>query len=74
MSTSFQFNITFAARDFSRAMGKLNSGIPQIPSSGVAYHHEAYLKRRDLPIWPHRADIIQTIAANQVGVFALKVN
>ena len=47
-------------------MGKLNSGIPQVPPSGVAYHHEAHLKRQELPIWAHRAEIIQSIAQNQV--------
>ena len=47
-------------------MGKLNSGIPQVPPSGVAFHHEALSKRQELPIWANRADIIQAVAQNQV--------
>jgi hypothetical protein len=51
-------------------MGKLNMGIPQVPTpvdmskvdGGVAQ------TRVDLPIWRFRQEILQSIAANQVTV------
>ena len=52
----------------SRAMGKLNSGIPQIPlASGHCDPSSPIAQsRKDLPIWHQRAEIIQSIAQNQV--------
>ena len=47
-------------------MGKLNSGIPQVPPSGLNLHSESTAVRQDLPIWPQRQEIIQAISQNQV--------
>ena len=55
-------------RDMSRAMGKLNSGIPQIPlASGNQDPNSAIaLSRKELPISHQRAEIIQSITQNQI--------
>ena len=52
----------------SRAMGKLNSGIPQVPPAPgpSAFSTEIASKRQDLPIFLHRKEIMQSIAQNQV--------
>ena len=49
-------------------MGKLNSGIPQVPPAPgpAAFSTEIASKRQDLPIWAYRQEIVQTIAQNQV--------
>jgi HrpA-like RNA helicase len=47
-------------------MGKLNTGIPQIPSVPVGVDPEITADRQNLPIFARRAEIIQTINQNQV--------
>ncbi len=51
----------------SRGTGKLNSGIPQVPKPmGDGPSSPLAAKRRDLPIWAQRQEIIQAINQNQV--------
>ena len=52
----------------SRTMGKLNTGIPQIPLIPVGLDPEIVADRQNLPIFAHRAEIIQCINKNQVGL------
>ena len=69
-STSF-----FIGRDLSRNMGKVNSGIPQVPAKGLISPHSGdsageevfpSIKRQELPIWAQRQEIIEAISQNQV--------
>ena len=62
-------------RDLSRNMGKVNSGIPQVPAKGLISPHSgdsaqeevfASIKRQELPIWAQRQEIIEAISQNQV--------
>ena len=58
-------------RDLSRAMGKLNSGMPQVPpdppyAPPSLGFDEIQAKRKELPIWNFRREIIQSIQHNQV--------
>jgi hypothetical protein len=55
----------------SRTMGKLNTGIPQVPIVPVGVDPEIAADRQGLPIFAHRAEIIQTINQNQVKHFFL---
>lgn len=68
-------------RDLSRAMGKVNSGIPQVPAKGLISPSPAdgageegfsLIKRQELPIWAQREEIIQAISQNQVHSCARK--
>lgn len=56
-------------------MGKVNSGIPQVPAKGLISPSSvdgageevfASIKRQELPIWAQREDIIEAISQNQV--------
>ena len=58
----------------SRTMGKLNTGIPQIPSVPVGIDPEILADRQNLPIFARRAEIIQTINQNQVKCVERKSN
>jgi hypothetical protein len=53
----------------SRTMGKLNTGIPQVPIVPVGVDPEIAADRQGLPIFAHRTEIIQTINQNQVKYF-----
>ena len=53
----------------SRTMGKLNTGIPQVPLVPVGVDPEILSDRQQLPIFAHRAEIIHTINHNQVTFF-----
>jgi hypothetical protein len=55
----------------SRTMGKLNTGIPQVPIVPVGVDPEIAADRQGLPIFAHRTEIIQTINQNQVKYFFL---
>jgi hypothetical protein len=50
-----------------RTMGKLNSGIPQVPTSPTLVHPELISERKSLPIFLHRDEIIDNIMHNQVN-------
>ncbi len=58
--------MSIPARDMTRAMGKLNSGIPQVPPATSTFGNDAIAKRRDLPIWTLRNEIVTSISQNQV--------
>ena len=56
-------------------MGKVNSGIPQVPAKGLISSSSvdgageevfASIKRQELPIWAQRDEIIEAISQNQV--------
>ena len=54
-------------RDLSRAMGKVNSGIPQVPAECKANPNSPESRwRQNLPIWSQKSEILQSIAQNQV--------
>ena len=67
--------VLFIGRDLSRNMGKVNSGIPQVPARGLISPHSgdsageefASIKRQELPIWAQRQEIIDAISQNQVN-------
>ncbi len=59
-------SMSIPARDMTRAMGKLNSGIPQVPPATSTFGNDAIAKRRDLPIWTLRNEIVTSISQNQV--------
>lgn len=47
-------------------MGKLNSGIPQVPQKGLCLQDDAVAKRMELPIWNQRVEIIEAVNRNQI--------
>ena len=65
--------VLFVGRDLSRNMGKVNSGIPQVPARGLISPHSgdeevfSSIKRQELPIWAQRQEIIDAISQNQVN-------
>ena len=65
--------VLFIGRDLSRNMGKVNSGIPQVPGRGLISPHSgdeevfSSIKRQELPIWAQRQEIIDAISQNQVN-------
>ena len=67
--------VLFIGRDLSRNMGKVNSGIPQVPARGLISPHSGdsgeevfpSIKRQELPIWAQRQEIIDAISQNQVN-------
>ena len=53
--------------ELSRSMGKLNSGIAQVPPA-VRQDEQIAFHRQNLPIWSKRSDILHCIDSNQVTV------
>lgn len=50
-----------------KALGRLPTGLPQVPPApGCAEELQTF--RQNLPIWPHREEIVRTIASNQVCI------
>ena len=47
-------------------MGKLSSGIPQVPVHPVMVYPDVLAERQTLPIFAHREEIIQAISTHQV--------
>jgi len=50
-----------------RSMGKLNSGICQIPPKVNPANDDITSSRKSLPIWLQKEEIAQAVAKNQVS-------
>ncbi|KAK3929267.1 3'-5' RNA helicase YTHDC2 [Frankliniella fusca] len=55
-------------KEIGRAMGRLSSGVPQVPTPN--FNPEVLSFRKNLPIWDSRDNIVCTIANNQTVLIA----
>lgn len=55
-------------KEIGRAMGRLSSGVPQVPSAN--YNPELLPFRKSLPIWEMQDNIVRTISNNQTVLIA----
>lgn len=50
-----------------KSLGRLPTGLPQVPPT-PGCSEELQIFKQNLPIWPHRDEIVRTIASNQVCI------